>query len=148
MMIKRIPIPNRTLYFQKYLFNALRCFKKKFITKLSSNDFFLSSRRDKTLESLRIITNTYKEIQGPHSRSPWFFVFSVPPWLKTSVSIIIELEISSPVEKRYLFPPIIFLANLQRIFLRRRDGRAVECGGLENRWPKRSGGSNPSLSAE
>ena len=32
--------------------------------------------------------------------------------------------------------------------LRRRGGRAVECGGLENRWArKRPGGSNPSPSA-
>jgi hypothetical protein len=30
-MIKRIPMPNLILYFQKYLFNALRCFKKKII---------------------------------------------------------------------------------------------------------------------
>ncbi len=28
-----------------------------------------------------------------------------------------------------------------------RDGRAVECGGLENRYPTRIGGSNPPLSA-
>ena len=33
-------------------------------------------------------------------------------------------------------------------YLLRRDGRAVECGGLENRWArKRPGGSNPPLSA-
>ena len=34
-------------------------------------------------------------------------------------------------------------------FYARRDGRAVECGGLENRWARKgSGGSNPSLSAK
>ena len=36
-------------------------------------------------------------------------------------------------EKNFYFLLIIFLSNLQHIFLRRRDGRAVECGGLENR---------------
>ena len=52
------------------------------------------------------------------------------------------------------FSSIIFLPNLQHLFLRRstgccaRDGRAVDCGGLvrrilwKNRWPKRSEGSN------
>ena len=52
-----------------------------------------------------------------------------------------------PIVDKYYFSRIIFLPNSQLLFLPRRDGRAVECGGLENRWPKRSGGSNPSLSA-
>jgi hypothetical protein len=34
------------------------------------------------------------------------------------------------------------------VFLQRRNGRVVECGGLENRCPfTRTGGSNPSFSA-
>jgi hypothetical protein len=34
------------------------------------------------------------------------------------------------------------------VLLRRRDGRVVDCGGLENRWGVTApGGSNPSLSA-
>ncbi len=46
-----------------------------------------------------------------------------------------------------------FLAGVMKflkivLFLRRRNGRVVECGGLENRWPfTRPGGSNPSFSA-
>ena len=34
------------------------------------------------------------------------------------------------------------------VLLHRRDGRVVDCGGLENRWGVTApGGSNPSLSA-
>src|ERR1051326_5459476 len=44
MIIKRIPIPRRTLYFQKYLFNALRCFKNKLYAKLIQVSKFRLSR--------------------------------------------------------------------------------------------------------
>ena len=42
----------------------------------------------------------------------------------------------------------VFCLLLRYHYALRRDGRAVECGGLENRWAReRLEGSNPSLSA-
>ncbi len=39
--------------------------------------------------------------------------------------------------------------NKKTLYLRRRNGRVVDCGGLENRCPGDwTGGSNPSFSAE
>src|SRR5204862_958934 len=43
MTMKRTPIPNRTRYFQKYFFSALRCFKKKVYAKLNNGCRFTAT---------------------------------------------------------------------------------------------------------
>lgn len=108
MTIKRIPIPKRTLYFQKYLFNALRCFKKKIIYKIKQEElvFCIESFRIKR-ESLNM-TATRRKIAEVTRAFPLCILYI--PEAKPLINHQFSLT-KFRYRKKYLFRPDNFFGK-------------------------------------